>query len=219
LGEQLVVPSVFLIGFSFCPMWLQRLWQNRPQLIQQQHARTMGVANGQFMFFTRVAYDHIGGHAAVRSNVVEDVALGRAVSERMHEGLRLFNCDSLEFTTVRMYRSFGETWAGFTKNMRAVFEQKSLFFWLAGLLEFLLFLFPFVAVFICPPEIRHMVFLQLGVIYAIRFLLAYRLRTSMLGAALHPLGIALLLLIGLNSWRCSIGRGVRWKGRIYHPEI
>ena len=66
---------------------------------------------------------------------------------------------------------------------------------------------------------RWIVGLQIGIIFLIRFLLAARFRTSWLGALLHPFGVLLMMLIGLNSWRLSIGRGVVWKGRTYKPEI
>ena len=63
----------------FCPLWLQRLIQYRGENADPRLLRHIGVANGQFMFFTRACYDAIGGHASVRSHVVEDVALGREV--------------------------------------------------------------------------------------------------------------------------------------------
>ena len=46
-------------------------------------------------------------------------------------------------------------------------------------------------------------------------LLAARFRTSWRGVWLHPVGQALSLLIGLNSWRLSTLKGVTWKGRTY----
>jgi chlorobactene glucosyltransferase len=36
-------------------------------------------ANGQFMLFTRVAYERVGGHAAVKSSLIEDVDLARRI--------------------------------------------------------------------------------------------------------------------------------------------
>jgi chlorobactene glucosyltransferase len=219
LGEALIVPAIVLMGIGFCPIWLQRLWQRFPNRIQQRFTREIACANGQFMLFTRAAYDHIGGHAAVRGHVVEDVTLGREVSSRMAEGLRLFNCDSLQFATVRMYRSFGETWAGFTKNMRAVFDENGAMFWLFGLFQWVFLFTPFIFIFFYHSPGWKLVAIQVGVIYFIRFLLAWRFRTSYLGALLHPIGIVLMSLIGLNSWRKSIGSGVEWKGRTYRPQV
>lgn len=219
LGEKLIVPVIVLIGFGFCPIWLQRLWQRKPHLIDQRHARNIGAANGQFMFFTREAYTRLGGHESVRANVVEDVTLGREVAARMHEGMRLFNCESLHFSTVRMYRSLGETWEGFTKNIRAVFEDRGLAFWLFGAFQSLFLLVPFIAIFFAPAHVRHLIIFQICLIYLIRFLLAFRFKTSLLGALLHPIGLLLSMMIGINSWRRSISGGVIWKGRTYRPEI
>jgi chlorobactene glucosyltransferase len=219
LGEKLIVPVILLVGMAFCPLWLQRWIQEKPERAKGRDLRGMGVANGQFMFFSRGTYARIGGHEGVRAHVVEDVTLGRQVAERIPEGERLCNCEALEFSTVRMYRSFAETWEGFTKNMRAAFDDRAFTFWLFGGVQFALFIWPFVAVFLVPPPLRLVVGLQIGIILFIRLLLAMRLRTSWLGALLHPVGAVLLMLIGLNSWRRSRGRGVVWKGRTYKPEI
>ena len=220
LGEKLIVPVILLIGMAFCPLWRHRRAQERnPGRADAAKMRGSGAANGQFMFFSRRAYDAIGGHAALRGHVVEDVTLGREVAERIPKGERLFNCEALQFSTVRMYRSFGETWAGFTKNIRAAFDDRWFVFWVFGCIEGACLLGPFVAVFLVPPELRPLVLAQIGVIYSIRFLLAARFRTSWLGALLHPLGVLLMMLIGVNSWRHSRGRGVVWKGRVYKPEI
>jgi chlorobactene glucosyltransferase len=219
LGEKLVVPVILLVGFAFCPLWLQRWIQERPERSKGRDVRGLGVANGQFMFFTRRTYDRIGGHAALRSHVVEDVSLGRAVAERIPDGERLFNCEAIAFSRVRMYRSFGETWEGFTKNIRAVFDDQRLGFWVFGVVEAACFLGPFVALLRMSGAAQWLVPAQIAIIFLIRILLAVRFRTSWIGALLHPLGILLVLLIGLNSWRRSTGSGVVWKGRTYKPQI
>jgi chlorobactene glucosyltransferase len=219
LGEKLIIPVILLVGLAFCPFWLQRWIQEDPKRAWKHDVRGMGVANGQFMFFTRRAYMLIGGHEAVRAHVVEDVTLGREIAARIPEGERLCNCDALQFSTVRMYRSFGETWEGFTKNIRAAFDDRGITFWVFGCFQAACFFWPFVAIFCVPAPLRWVVGLQIALIYLIRFLLAARFRTSRLGALLHPVGFLLMMLIGLNSWRLSKGRGVVWKGRTYQPEI
>ena len=218
-GEKLIVPVILLVGLAFCPLWLQRWIQEKPERARGHDVRGMGVANGQFMFFSRRAYERIGGHEGVRAHVVEDVTLGRQIAELIPEGERLFNCDALQFSTVRMYRSFAETWAGFTKNVRAAFDDRGIMFWVFGCSQAAVFLLPFVAIFFAPSSLRWVVGLQIAIIIFIRLLLAARFRTSRFGALLHPLGVLLLMLIGLNSWRLSRGRGVVWKGRTYKPEI
>jgi chlorobactene glucosyltransferase len=219
LGEKLIVPVILVVGLGFCPLWLQRLIQFRSEKADPRLLRRIGAANGQFMFFTRDCYERIGGHAAVRSHVVEDIALGREVAAHVGEGLRLFNCDALKFSTVRMYRSFAETWEGFTKNMRAAFDQEGILFWVFGAIQWMCLFAPFIFLFTSSKDLWHMVVVQVALIFAVRFILAARFRTSWLSAVLHPIGVLLMLLIGLNSWRRSVGDGVVWKGRVYKPEI
>jgi chlorobactene glucosyltransferase len=217
LGEQLIIPVILFFGMIFYPhafvTWLQR----HPAIaarFPRKMLRSLGAANGQSLLFRRTAYDRVGGHAALRDHLVEDVAFGRAVAERMGEGMRLENCEALRFSTCRMYRSFAETWSGFTKNARAVFEGDGVAFLVAGFMQFWLFLFPFVA--LCLPHApRGLVLAEIAVIYVIRFILAVRFRTSWLGALLHPFGLALMLAIGANSGIRSARGGVDWKGRRY----
>ena len=214
-GEQLVIPMIVVLAMILYPHWLMLFLQKHPHLaarLPRSAQRLLGAANGQFMFFTRAGYDRIGGHAGERSHVVEDVALGRAVASRMGEGMRLFNCESLRFSTCRMYRSFGETWDGFTKNIRPAFERSLVGFLGLGAWQLCGYLLPFVFAF-CAP--RPLVLAQVAVIYVIRILLTLRFRTSWLSCVLHPVGQALALGIGLNSWRRSARGGVSWKGRTY----
>jgi chlorobactene glucosyltransferase len=216
-GEKLVIPMILLLGMVMYPHWLVLLCQKYPQLAARlpvRVRRALGAANGQFIFFTRTAYDRIGGHAAVRGHLVEDVALGRAVATQMGEGMRLLNCEALRFSTCRMYQSLPEVWEGFTKNMRAAFEDSLSAFLVIGATQVSGFLLPFVFVFLAGPA-QPLVVAQIAVIYLIRIVLTLRFRTSWLGCLLHPLGEALALAIGLNSWRSLATTGVSWKGRIY----
>jgi chlorobactene glucosyltransferase len=215
-GEKLIIPMVVVLGMIIYPHWLVLLLQKRPHLAARLPAflrRGLGAANGQFMFFTRAGYDRVGGHAALHDHLVEDVALGRAVAARMGEGMRLLNCDALRFSTCRMYRSFAEVWEGFTKNMRAAFEDSLLGFLVIGVTQGCGFLLPFLLVWRDRPG--TLIFTQIGVIYLIRLAVTLRFRTSWLSCALHPFSEALSLALGLNSWRRLATTGVSWKGRIY----
>ncbi|MFM8430645.1 MAG: glycosyltransferase, partial [Holophagaceae bacterium] len=60
------------------------------------------AANGQFMVFDANAHRQIGGHAAVRDNVLEDVGLMRAVKAA---GLQGNVVDGFAMAQCRMYES------------------------------------------------------------------------------------------------------------------
>lgn len=77
-------------------------------------ARPKAAAIGQCLFFRRGAYDAVGGHEAVRGQIAEDMGFARLVKAK---GLRLLLLDGGENLSVRMYRSFGEIWRGWTKHL------------------------------------------------------------------------------------------------------
>jgi len=72
------------------------------------------AANGQYLLMRRDAYEAIGGHAAVCSEVVEDVALARRTKQA---GQRIYFAPGQGIARARMYRSGGEMWEGWTKNL------------------------------------------------------------------------------------------------------
>ena len=215
--EKLVVSLLPFSGILFYPHLLFSVLGTRPhwrKKVPEKLRRTLGAANGQVLLFTKAAYEAVGGHDALRSHLVEDVALGRAVAARMHEGLWLLNCDGAGLIRCRMYRSAAEVWEGFTKNVRAAFESSHLGFWAAGIIQLALFLLPF-GLFLGPKS--HSLFPQaeLLIILLMRALTTLFLGGSWLSVALHPLAYLIALSIGLNSWRRSMGPGVVWKGRVY----
>jgi chlorobactene glucosyltransferase len=220
-GECLVIPMILFLGLVMYPHWLVVFLQKRPHIAARLPAsfrRALGAANGQSMFFRRSGYERIGGHEALSDHLVEDVALGRAVASRMGEGIRLVNCEALQFSTCRMYRSFPEVWEGFTKNMRAAFEDSLGGFLGLGFLHACAFVFPFL--FLAMGWAGGALAIgQLAVIFSIRILLTARFRTSWWSAICHPLSEMLLLAIGLNSWRRMATKGVTWKGRTYQAPI
>jgi chlorobactene glucosyltransferase len=75
--------------------------------------RAESLLNGQFLLIRRGAYERVGGHAAVRASIVEDVALGRALKRA---GVRHQFARGEELFSVRMYTGLGAIVAGFAKN-------------------------------------------------------------------------------------------------------
>ncbi len=76
--------------------------------------RDAALFNGQYLLARRAAYDVIGGHSAVRGEIAEDLELARLV--KRDGRFRAMLVGGAALVHVRMYRSFGEIWEGFTKN-------------------------------------------------------------------------------------------------------
>ena len=218
-SERLIIPMILLLGMTHYPHWLvlalQR-WPGAARKLPRSLLAGLGAGNGQFMFWRRSAYDAVGGHAALRAHLVEDVALGRAVAARIGDGLRLFNCDALRFSTCRMYRSLGEVWEGFTKNLWPAFEGRRPLFCFIGATQLCAYLAPCFLLWLkWNSACRPWLLAEVALILTIRVLLTIRYRTSWLSCLLHPLAELLGIAIALNSWRLAGRRGVMWKGRRY----
>lgn len=76
------------------------------------------AANGQYILMRRAVYAAVGGHAAVAREILEDVALAQRAKEN---GFRLFFAPGQGLVQTRMYRSFGDMWEGWTKNLYLLF--------------------------------------------------------------------------------------------------
>ncbi len=213
-SERLILPLLPMALTSYPHAWLQRLQADpaRAARFPRWLRRGLGAANGQCLFFERAAYDKIGGHAAVKHHLVEDVALGREVTLRIGEGLRLINANGRRISRVRMYTRFSEVWEGFTKNIRAAFENSLWLYLCGGVWTVLVYLLPFA---LAITAFSGWVAMEVGLIYLLRAMLARAFRTSWVGALFHPVALGLMVLIALNSWRRSAGSGVFWKGRRY----
>jgi chlorobactene glucosyltransferase len=75
-----------------------------------------GFANGQFMLFTRHAYDAVGGHTAVKRALLEDLALARLVArKKLNAGV--FLADGL--LHCRMYPD----WPQFRRGWKRIYTE------------------------------------------------------------------------------------------------
>ena len=83
------------------------------------------AANGQYLLIRRAIYEGVGGHAAVASNILEDVALARAVKS---SGYRIRFRYAADVVRTRMYRNFAQLREGWTKNLALLFPNPG---WLA----------------------------------------------------------------------------------------
>jgi chlorobactene glucosyltransferase len=74
------------------------------------------IANGQFILMRRAPYERLGGHAAVRGHVAEDLRLAQLFAE---QGLAAHMVLAREHLSTRMYTSFTEIRRGWGKNLFA----------------------------------------------------------------------------------------------------
>lgn len=206
-GERLVVPLMALVILGYLPALA----------VHHIPLAAFAAANGQCLCFRRRAYAQIGGHAAVRARIIEDIALARLVKRA---GLRLRTADGAGLIGCRMYSSWAEVRDGYAKNIIAGYGGVAglllgtLFHWAVFLLPWLWGLAALGgAVPVSPPQAAGIAGIcALGI--GVRALTAAVTRQRVVDALGMPLSALLMTRIAAQAlyWRARYG-GVRWKGR------
>lgn len=170
------------------------------------------AANGQYLLIRREDYARIGGHAAVAGEVLEDVALARLAKRA---GIRLHFAPGNGILRVRMYRTFGAMWQGWTKNLYPLMGGTSR---AAG--RELFRVVPWIPLLVLPLGFVHLIWSVLGVALLAGRHAAY---SAELRRNRFPVALALYYLPGMalyaaallhSEWRYAKG-SVAWKGREY----
>ncbi len=93
------------------------------------------AANGQYLLIRREVYARVGGHEAVRNEILEDVELAKRVKAA---GGKLLFLPGAAWVQTRMYHTFREMWRGWTKNLFLIYggNLSKIFKTLAGLCVF-----------------------------------------------------------------------------------
>jgi glycosyltransferase involved in cell wall biosynthesis len=181
-------------------------------------ASPSAAANGQYLLISRQAYDAVGGHAAIASSLLEDVALARAVKA---SGGKIFFRFGRDAVRTRMYRSFSALREGWTKNLALLFPSTTRlatmrfveFVLIAGTVTELAFAF---------SEGRTRVAIGSGILATL--LLAFffaRIRKAHFAwdaNALAPLGLPLFSYLLLRSQVFHKRGKITWKGRRYQTS-
>jgi cellulose synthase/poly-beta-1,6-N-acetylglucosamine synthase-like glycosyltransferase len=191
LGERLIQPLLQWSWLTLVPL----------RAMERSRNPALSAIGGQLFAIRRDAYFAAGGHAAVRDKVLEDVELARAVKR---SGGRIALADGSRIARCRMYTSWNELVAGYSKSLWAspgvvfgavlflVLYLVPVFWWTwAGLAAYLL-----------------------GV--AGRVVSARRTGGRAFPDALaHPVSVVLFAWLVARSYRHR--RSTTWKGRVTWP--
>lgn len=177
------------------------------------------MANGQFLLVRRAAYDAVGGHAAIRGAVLEDVRLAQ---EFRRSGRPLRVAWAPELLSTRMYRDRHEMFEGLLKNVHGTqfsLARQSAF--LAALIGFY-----YLPLGILPVGVWYgsLPLVALGAfLYLALFAKHYGFARSVSGhgpyGLLFPVAVAFYLALVVVSIANGLRRSpIEWKGRRYARE-
>lgn len=194
--ERLVQPLLQWTWLTFLPL----------ELAERSPRPSLSAANGQLLAVRREAYVRAGGHGAVRGEVIEDVALLRAVKRSGGRGTVV---DGTALAKCRMYDGPQALVEGYSKSLWSAFGS---------------------------PAGAGAVVGALGVLYVVPPLAALRgSRAGLAGYAagvvgrvvtarrtggrvwpdafLHPLSVLVFAGLTARSWRGRWAGTLTWKGR------
>lgn len=212
LAEALAVPMIFFILLSYLPF---------PRM-RRTNDPSSSAGCGQFLLVRRDAYDASGGHEGFKDSMHDGIKMPRAVRRAgFHSDL----VDGTDLLECRMYRGLGQTWRGFAKNAYEGLGS-------VGLLVFITVMhavghvLPWVVAAwwmvegvasessSITPQQAGLALAACGVALTQRVILALRLRTSVIGAVLHPLGVVMMTVIQWHSLYLHRTGKRAWRGRV-----
>jgi len=202
LGHLLIPLQHFLVGFHL-PLYLA----NHSSMIKAS------AAHGSFMMFTKTAYEKAGGHEGVRGEIVDDVALMRAVKR---DGNRAILANITDYVDCYMYDTNREVWDGFTKNVFTGIGRSYVLALVLTLFYTVTFIAPFVIAIYGVVTLNSWLLIPYGVVVLIRLAIDLRVKESPLLSLFHPIAILCLLALLLRSMYVNTrSKGYTWKGRTY----
>ena len=205
-SERLSIPAFYLGMLCGVPLALTNLQRN-PLLF---------AVLGQFLLFRRKAYDAAGGHAAVRQNVVDDIAIGRKVHGM---GLPYRLLDGNGQVSCRMYRDFDQTWKGLTKSTFATFNFDPFFLVFMQLIVLAVFVFPVIMLGIglaqpaFPLEITSAAALAVFLSLLLWGISHHRFHFPLYLIFLYPVSAIFMTVIAISSMVLTMQGKAKWKGR------
>lgn len=189
--------------------------------------RKDAIANGQFILIKRKVYDEIGGHAAIKSSIVEDKDLAVFVKGK---GYRLVVADGRQVASTRMYTSLSEMWEGWTKNIYLGLRDDwgllllgvfGAFLAITAALFLPLWVMAGITITVAGSSVEGCVVLiealaLWGYLIYWRALASRGMGIPAWYALTTPIGAGVFGAMMLTSaWNVLSGKGVTWKGRTY----
>ncbi len=195
-AERLVQPMLQWSWLTTLPL---RLAERSPH-------PALAAANGQLLAVDAAAYRRAGGHATVRADVLEDIALLRAVKRAGGHGTV---ADGTAIATCRMYDGWPALRDGYTKSLWAAFGSRRAAAGVAGLLG---------VAYVVPP-VAMLCGSRTGALGYAAAVLGRVVTARATGgrvwpdALAHPVSVLTVVALTAQSWRRAGRVELSWKGR------
>jgi len=211
--ERVIQPQVFVA--------IMMRYRDGQKINRTRNPRDV-IANGQYMAFGRKSYEAIGGHEAVRAEVVEDLRLAQRT---VASGRRLHMAYGEDLIATRMYRTLDAIIEGWSKNL-AIASRQTVDPWMRPFLPWAIAAF-ITGMWVAPPLLLlASPFIRLvpygwsataTIASLVFWVVTYRrFSIPITSAPLYPLGA--LITAGLFVRSVLLGNRVTWRGRRYDGD-
>ncbi len=210
-GERLVVPLMAFTILAYLPVLA----------VHHLPWPVFAAAMGQCLLFWRESYLKIGGHAAIKNHILDDMAFAHAIKRNR---LRLRMADANGLIQTRMYQNWPQVRDGFAKNILAGHGNSVLFLFFSTVFHWWQFILPWFLLFTALVT-RHSSLvtdywilitdccLLITLSILTRALTAATSRQRIRDALLLPVSVFLMTLITFRALQWHLTGGPQWKGR------
>jgi glycosyltransferase involved in cell wall biosynthesis len=211
LDWNFISPYPRQIAISFLERLIQPLlqwsWMSSVplRLAERFGIPSMTIANGQFLIVKRDAYVSIGGHGAIKSEVLDDLQLVRTL---VRAGFSGGVADGSHVASCRMYNSASELVDGYTKSLWKAFGGVSGTIFTVALL---------ISTQVIPIALGYsgyvigwFAFMLVGLSHAMS---ALKTKSAPANIFMHPVSILILIALIIESVRRKIRGQLIWRGR------
>jgi chlorobactene glucosyltransferase len=206
-GEKFIVPIIHWAIFCIMPL----------MLAFKKRIPAISVSHGQYMCFTKEAYSQIGGHSAVRNQIVEDkeitsLIVKAGIKWRLFDGTNILNC--------RMYRTSKEASEGLIKNLFPFFGYNIPYFVFVWVWLIIVFLQPIVTLIMLAAgvniDFKYIIpsIFNLGLSLFIWGIFYRRFKFPFYLTFLYPITQTVVSTVAMFSMVRNLKGTAAWKGRI-----
>ncbi len=204
--EWLLLPLIQFLLLSYLPL----------AGLRHTSLPAFGAGCGQLQMMTRTGYERTGGYAGVRATMHDGITLAKLF--RKH-GYHSDLADLTGLARCRMYNDSSDVWQGLMKNATEGIAAPgrivpfTLLLFCGQILPWLLLLHA-----LLTGEAHGIRWIATACIASLlpRFISVPRFRQKSAGAVLHPVGVAILLVLQWSALLQKMrGRQAIWKGRAF----
>ncbi|MGG1595864.1 glycosyltransferase [Terribacillus saccharophilus] len=206
--ERMLVP--FMIFLVICHLPIR-------QVMKTQDPK-FAAAHGAFICIHKETYQNAGGHAAIKSAIVDDMELMRLM-KRSQFPVALLRGE--KFASMRMYETNRSVWLGFRKNIFTGTGSNIYLTLFICLLYALMYVLPIVCLVFGLILGDKQIVLSAAIAYLIgvmiKIFIDLQAKTNWYISFLYPLACSCFILLALDAIRIHMKReGYEWKGRRYY---